>query len=632
MAVFFACFCSNSSSDKEANEFIDENQIDLEDDEDHLHSPKDYSLVDCQSLKRVNRLTESELIYARDNRLKELEMWSILRQFSRHIVFAILIFLVTYSNHQQNSFFQVNHLRKYLLHPGEVDHDFTQISTINHFWDWLTNTFVIDSRVQSWYNGDKPLYLNGFLNDKTNRLIGLITIRQLRVQSTLCDNQRIVSLCENDYNYFNEEKRSFSPGWTNETNGEIFLSSIINAFHYSTSDQLDGSIFSGEYATYGGGGYVYQFRGSLAEIQTNLSLLHQLQWINQHTRAVFIQFTLYNPNVQLLISVILLVEFLSTSGAFPSVDFQPINFYALRSNLQLVCVILYTLFLIYLMIIEIQLIVRLKSKYLKKFWSWIQLSIIGCSWTSVVIYVCRSREVSRLSKFFSETNGFVYINLQFAAHLNEILTILFGYCCFCSIIKFLDLLRVNQYVGLFVETIKSCRKDLLSFLSMFSIIYMAFLSLFYLLFISKISSCSSLISTAEMLFEMTTLLYDLTEITQDGSSLIQFCFTLFIFIVVFVCLSMFLSIIIQSFQNCQQNQHSTDETIFSFMIKRFFRYIGLNKPSQSEIQQDKDRRMRSLYISHIDTLRYKVDQLVSAINKVYMDQKCELSKLDKAGV
>ncbi|CAF1690546.1 unnamed protein product [Adineta ricciae] len=95
---------------------------------------------------------------------------------------------------------------------------------------------------------------------------------------------------------------------------------------------------------------------------------------------------------------------------------------------------------------------------------------------------------------------------------------------------------------------------------------------------------------------------------------------------------MFLSIIIQTFQNCKQNQHSTDEVIFSFMIKKFFRYIGLNKTSQSEIQQDKDRRMRSLYINHIDTFQNKVDQLISAINKIYMDQKCELSKLDKAGV
>jgi hypothetical protein len=38
VALFFAFFFRNSNNDKEASEYIDENQIDLEDDEDYLHS------------------------------------------------------------------------------------------------------------------------------------------------------------------------------------------------------------------------------------------------------------------------------------------------------------------------------------------------------------------------------------------------------------------------------------------------------------------------------------------------------------------------------------------------------------------------------------------------------------------
>jgi hypothetical protein len=63
-------------------------------------------------------------------------------------------------------------------------------------------------------------------------------------------------------------------------------------------------------------------------MRTNLSLLNQLEWIDEHTRAVIIQLTLYNPNVQLLTSATLLAEFLSTGGVFPSSSFQPIHFYS----------------------------------------------------------------------------------------------------------------------------------------------------------------------------------------------------------------------------------------------------------------------------------------------------------------
>jgi hypothetical protein len=38
LAIFFACFWRNSDDDKEASEFLDDNQVDLDNDEEYLHS------------------------------------------------------------------------------------------------------------------------------------------------------------------------------------------------------------------------------------------------------------------------------------------------------------------------------------------------------------------------------------------------------------------------------------------------------------------------------------------------------------------------------------------------------------------------------------------------------------------
>jgi hypothetical protein len=38
LAIFFACFCRNSNEDKEADEYLDDNQVDLDNDEEYLHS------------------------------------------------------------------------------------------------------------------------------------------------------------------------------------------------------------------------------------------------------------------------------------------------------------------------------------------------------------------------------------------------------------------------------------------------------------------------------------------------------------------------------------------------------------------------------------------------------------------
>jgi polycystin 1L2 len=151
-------------------------------------------------------------------------------------------------------------------------------------------------------------------------------MRQLRVKSHQCQiKQNLSSVCEYDYNFFNEEKDSFEPGWTNQTT-QIFSSSIEEAFKYRTNDELDSYIIIGDHETYSSGGYVYEFRGRLIDLQSNLSELYQLEWIDSQTRAVIIQFNLYNPNVELFTSITLLTEFLSTGGLDPQSQFQPFSF------------------------------------------------------------------------------------------------------------------------------------------------------------------------------------------------------------------------------------------------------------------------------------------------------------------
>jgi polycystin 1L2 len=174
--------------------------------------------------------------------------------------------------------------------------------------------------------------LNGFIDDKSNRLLGWATMRQLRVTSELCPNQRIMSICEKEYSFFNEEKRSFEPGWNNNSLTVTYSSSILNAFQYSTSDELDTYIYVGDHATYSGNGYVYEFLGDISDLASNISKLEELGWIDNKTRAVFIEFTLYNPNVALFTSVTFLLEFVSSSGIFTSALFQPINFYSKSYN------------------------------------------------------------------------------------------------------------------------------------------------------------------------------------------------------------------------------------------------------------------------------------------------------------
>ncbi len=79
---------------------------------------------------------------------------------------------------------------------------------------------------------------------------------------------------------------------------------------------------------------------------------------------------------------------------------------------------------------------------------------------------------------------------------------------------------------------------------MFSVVFMAFVCLFYLLFNSKLWSCSGLLQTTQMLFEMILLKYDTSDLTDAAICLGPIGFSLFILFIVFICVNMFISIII----------------------------------------------------------------------------------------
>ncbi|CAF3684254.1 unnamed protein product [Adineta steineri] len=609
LAIFFAFFCRKPNDDKEANEYLNDDQFALDEDEEYLHSIKNKFLFIYRSPIRANRLNQDEIISARDRRLKEVYMWSILREIFIYICFLSLLCIITYSNRHSNAFLQVNHLRKYFLNS-----DYTKISTISQYWNWLENSFVENIHAQQWYNGDAPRNLSGFINDKSNRLIGWVTMRQLRIKS---------QSCQYDYSSSNEDKQSYQPGWSNETI-ETYSLFITESFQYQSSKDLDTYTYVGDHGSYPGSGYVYEFRGRLSDLQSNLSQLHTLGWIDNQTRAVIIELSLYNPNVQLFTSGIFLMEILSTGGMYPSARFEPMNFDAFTSTFQLISIFIYMIMILYFIWIEIRLLKKLKWNYFQRFWSCIEIGIIVCSWTSVVLYIWRYKECKRIGKLFKETNGYVYINLQLASYVNDILTYLFAFCCFFGTIKSFRLCRFNQRLNLFIDTLRYARKDLISFAMMFSMVFISFMCLFYLLFVSRLGACLSLLKTSQMLFEISLMKFNTHELSEAAPFLGPFCFSFYILLVVFICMSMFLTIINHSFRRARENINDNQE-MFSYMLIKFQRWIGLKKVTKEE--RYTFRRLE--YFDPIEHFPDKIDQLLDAINRLYMTQISERSTMEK---
>ncbi|CAF1417653.1 unnamed protein product [Adineta ricciae] len=132
------------------------------------------------------------------------------------IIFALFI---RNTNNDQQAFYEVRHLRQFF-------HSTKQNSFANHI------------RAQQW-----------------NRLIGWITMRQLRVKSHSYQLKLTINL-----NHLVQPLNKYLH--IEQTINSIRIPLLVIITHM------------------GGDGYVYEFRGRFSDLQTNLSRLHRLQWVD----------------------------------------------------------------------------------------------------------------------------------------------------------------------------------------------------------------------------------------------------------------------------------------------------------------------------------------------------------------
>ena len=438
--------------------------------------------------------------------------------------------------------------------------------------------------------------------------------------------RQLIDSCEDDYSLLNEDQQSYTPGWltlTNHTNS----STIANAFIYRTSRELDSYVYVGDHETYGSGGYVYEFRGDRENFLEDMIILRQLSWIDDRSRAVMIQLNLYNPNIDIYTSVTLLAEMTNIGEVFPRASIEPMQMYtefnSFSSIFYLIIALIYMGFISSMTVIQIISIIRLKKRYFRRVRSYTEWIIILCSWSGVGVYTWRYFEARRIGKYFHENNGSQYINLQFATYVNDILTFLLGFCCFFGTIRLLRLFNRYPRVNIFARTLKRSLKEMVAFSAMFFLLFFGFVVLFYLLFVSKMYSCSSLLQTSGMLFEMLLLKFDFTDIQNADAFLGPFAFVLFIYFVVFICVTMFTTIVIEHSRVVREETRRFGEKypgMIRFVLRDLFKRIGLKKSTEEDLQEQYDIIMREKYKDAVEQLPEKIDELLTALGKVRTEE------------
>ena len=89
---------------------------------------------------------------------------------------------------------------------------------------------------------------------------------------------------------------------------------VPQPWRFTSAVDVYGSPFSGILAVYGGGGYIAKLSSPAETAQAILTELWEQNWLDFNTKAVFIEFLLFNPGSNLYTASFMLIESFNGGG------------------------------------------------------------------------------------------------------------------------------------------------------------------------------------------------------------------------------------------------------------------------------------------------------------------------------
>jgi hypothetical protein len=466
-----------------------------------------------------------------------------IKGFVQMFTFFVFLSVFTFTVLNSQSIEQSRLAGHVKAHFTEGKYPLRNVRSIDDYWHYVSSTFLNATFPNTTQVNDAKTLISPLLLpiDLDNRIVGSMRFWQVRVQQKL--NCQVGTL------FRNYRTDCFMPLMEYTQDREDFG----DYGRYKFSEETNGGSHQGLLGEYPPVGHLEMISPNITYTQLKVAELKDNNWIGAPTRAVFIDFTVWNMNLNLHAVTRIVAEF-SMSGVCETSarvivvqprHLKPLAQSGLSDMLGIVGEVLLALFILFYVAEEITEFSVTLHRYFLDPWNvmdWTNLSLLivwvvmrALIWIEAIGIELGEQELV-VEDHYTPMQS-IAERLMISRTINSFNSVFI----WAKVVKFIGFM---PYVKTLLMTLETCWRQYLSFLVMFMLIFLAFVIAFTIGFGETIRELSKIGSTGVYLARSFLGDIDLTPVYLEapvfGASLILF----FMLGIYFLMMNVFFAIIL----------------------------------------------------------------------------------------
>ncbi|XP_055877066.1 polycystin family receptor for egg jelly-like isoform X1 [Biomphalaria glabrata] len=597
---------------------------------------KEYGLKESQDFSTVVMaksapLSPSALRMATLSRKIYVMIKNTLTEFLIHTIYLLIVSSLCYSNHSTDAYQMYKIINDQLI--TDTTAGFLKLKTGGEYFNWTLQKITpwllpdLNGKVDE-KNKDKNFYTE--VNDLY--LMGAARMRQLRIQKENCsllDTQ--LKNCAPSYSSGVEETEDFCLGWKPKPCSLLdnLKSVSSSAWTYQSPQKIWGLPIVGTYSAYSGGGYISTVNINAKQAKTLITELKENSWIDQQTRAVFLEFTVYCPNINHFAVVILLAEFTEIGGIVPFVNVYPFTVHNPSGHLgtyvqlcQITGIVLTLLGIMYVVFI----VGKKKLSAFKDVWFLLDMSAVILALCAVIMFMLRLSYTKSALKKIKE-NQKNYINFYQIVVWDSTYTLCLAFLIAIGNIRLLKLASYSEKTMKVFSVLSKAVKVFPSFFLFNFIILLGFIGMGCTLFARTSYYFKDFVTSAESLFTgllgRSSFRDTNVPLSDQWMTIMYFCF--FVVIVVIFLTNYFIAILMDLLVNNEKNRTNEESTkVFIVLWDSFLNIFGSKRDPTDRIKDLIQDDTKAIEEETLDTQENNLLKLEMKLQRLFDDLNTSL--------